>query len=717
MDKEINSTLKNKNILVITENYAFGGLETHLGSKIKFLSKNGYNIFLVVGTTFYDENLPHKFCERIYTGFDFSANLSSKQTEKLINQLLKIIKEHEIDIIDAHPFFSVLPAFFSAYLANIPFVYTMHGPASIMDGYGIFTEWLMKFVVLEHASLINNVSPETSYLVKNFVKNSNSKVFRNAVDLDEFYPTNHNNTAFEKCCVVSRLDNAKVSGIKEFLKIAADTNIIKVDIYGNGPEYFSLKSWIEETIDKAKLTVELKGYTLDVKNVLKDYSIVAGMGRVVLEAAAMDIPVILVGYDGVKGLLNQELIENASFANISGRGITNIDSTFLLNQLNNLAVDATSYRLSGWVDQHANLARVWSEYSTHLQTLECNYSDLVFDIYQCFTSCCSEGSYLYDENLMQQIRSTLRSSKYLGTNAYRYIYDFDFRSIMYTISVKQDSTENIVKQHVDLSTDRILSQLDYFKNVCLEKERELNLSKKEVEELRKQNFELRALTNSLNLSHDTANKNITELQAQNQTFKADLIDLLKAKVKLEEEIKLSNMKITTLESNLLNSIKAEKQVEEKITDQILHIAKLEKEVASSLNLYNEVKENEVAKDIQIAKLESTIEYLSQEKSDLERQFLGNMSLITNLKTRLSIILKEKLELKQYIDIQNSQVKHLERKVFDFEQKQIEAHDLVKSLESELQSKDSEIAQYKVYYEERNLFGIIKDKAYKVISNK
>lgn len=35
-----------KNILIITENFLFGGLETRILGQIEFLNKKGYNVYL-----------------------------------------------------------------------------------------------------------------------------------------------------------------------------------------------------------------------------------------------------------------------------------------------------------------------------------------------------------------------------------------------------------------------------------------------------------------------------------------------------------------------------------------------------------------------------------------------------------------------------------------------------------------------------------------------
>ena len=73
--------------------------------------------------------------------------------------------------------------------------------------------------------------------------------------------------------------------------------------------------------------VEFYGISADVPKLMRSTAGVAGMGRVVLEGLACQKPVCLVGYDGVKGIVDQDLIWQAARYNFSGRNLKSIDGT------------------------------------------------------------------------------------------------------------------------------------------------------------------------------------------------------------------------------------------------------------------------------------------------------------------------------------------------------------------------------------------------------
>ena len=112
------------NILIVSENFLNGGLETQINTTVNAL-KNDNEFFFALRA--YNPNWNLK---NVFTDFNFSYNSTIYQFCDDVNNLIKIIKENNIEIIHVHPFYSLFPAVFAAKICNKPIVYTYHGISS-----------------------------------------------------------------------------------------------------------------------------------------------------------------------------------------------------------------------------------------------------------------------------------------------------------------------------------------------------------------------------------------------------------------------------------------------------------------------------------------------------------------------------------------------------------------------------------------------------------
>ena len=306
-----------KSLLILTDQYTVGGLETHINGEIRHLAAQGWKVHLAVGKLFDDALVPEQV-KSITRDLDFGPTESKVSLSKTINLLRALIREHSIDVVHAHPFFSIFSGFIAAELENVGFVLTLHGPASFAS-FGPFHEFLLKHVILTHSPLVLAVSEEVAELAKPHVSPNKLQVFTNSIDLS--LGTTHTNHD-ERWLLVSRLDDQKVVGIFEFIVLAKRFNVPGIVIIGDGAARSKLVAKLvhNELAD----FVEFMGARTDVTVVAERFSGIAGMGRVILEGIAMKKPVILVGYDGVKGVLTPSNFHLAMRANFSGRSLTNV---------------------------------------------------------------------------------------------------------------------------------------------------------------------------------------------------------------------------------------------------------------------------------------------------------------------------------------------------------------------------------------------------------
>ena len=81
---------------------------------------------------------------------------------------------------------------------------------------------------------------------------------------------------------------------------------------------FLNESGLSNSYNDEECTVRLYGKQTDVIKYLKYADILLGVGRCVLEAIAMQIPVVITGYEGINGLVTEENIKEAMEENFSG---------------------------------------------------------------------------------------------------------------------------------------------------------------------------------------------------------------------------------------------------------------------------------------------------------------------------------------------------------------------------------------------------------------
>lgn len=318
-------------LLIVADQFLLGGMETHIASQAQWLLEQGWQVHLACG-----QQMEHELLPTHLTSFsrDFTFTKSQTQAQMLdaVSRLRAIIKEQQITLVHAHPFNCLLPALLAAKLENVPFVFTLHGPASIFGGQGAVFEYLLLALIYPAAEGCVAVSPELAELANPYV-NSPIKVLPNAVPLLEVTAPfaevdNH------RWLLASRLDQDKVKGLVAFVRLAVEAGIAHIDIAGEGSAKELLQQELLELGLQDKVT--WLGFCAELEQQMPHYTGVAGMGRVVLEAMAVQKPVCLVGYDGVKGVVTADNLTLFAYANFSGRDAANITEQQFNAQLGQL---------------------------------------------------------------------------------------------------------------------------------------------------------------------------------------------------------------------------------------------------------------------------------------------------------------------------------------------------------------------------------------------
>jgi len=358
------------NILVITEAFKSGGLETQTVGFCKQMKKLGHKVFFVTGKGSRTELLAELTGDNVLE-VDINPTITGYDTINTINQIVKFALSRGCDLVHCHPFISIIIGGLVAAEIKKPFTISLHGPASMGIVYGSVYRLFLETLFL-YAWRIFCVSPEVKDKAVRLQRKGNYVYLPNGVDLDDFILTeSHVNGPW---AMISRLDPDKIPGIKHFLKIWSkireNSSVGPVHIFGEGFSENELQNWVIEEFGAGQEWIRFNGHCSDLACVLKNgYCGVAGMGRVILEGAALNLPAILVGYDGVKGLISTHRANELFEKNFSGRGCNSIESSQLEAQLVDLDSNPFDYQLRTWVTENANEDNIWKKFLLEIQAL------------------------------------------------------------------------------------------------------------------------------------------------------------------------------------------------------------------------------------------------------------------------------------------------------------------------------------------------------------
>lgn len=287
------------NVLIVSDKFKCGGLETHIKTIYDKLKKRN-KIFFAFGG--YESNIEISR-KKVFDNFNFSNNCTINEFCNDVDNLIKIINDKKIDVIMANPFYSLFPCIFAAHLTNTKIVYTCHGVVSLnyyMNRNDTFLFHLAFENTIKKVFYVNKLSEVTFH----YYPRVHSVFFPNLIDFDIYYK--HEISYNKKWALISRLDNDKEEEIKNFFSIVDCLDINEIDVYGSGNSEDFLKDFI---INKnIKTIINFKGSQSDLPNILKNkYTGIIGLGRVSLEGLTMNYPVLLIGYGKIIGVIDKNI--------------------------------------------------------------------------------------------------------------------------------------------------------------------------------------------------------------------------------------------------------------------------------------------------------------------------------------------------------------------------------------------------------------------------
>lgn len=316
-----------KRILIVSENFTKGGLETSINATAKAL-KDKTEYFYAVKN--YDEA---QGLTNLYKNFNFGYYTTVGEFCEDVQKLIEIIRKNNIDIVHVQPFYSMFPGIFAAKICKIPVVYTWHGmgsynfPSEMNDGF------LFDMLLDYELDKVFCVSLEGKKIMENVVLNKEKVIYLpNSIDMDTFNEKKQGNS--KSWALISRLDIDKRECIEKFLNNMKFLDIDQLAIYGAGTE----SEYLENVVRKNNLEdrVFFRGHSYNLSDELDGkYCGIIGNDRVAMEGLAMGYPVILIGYR-ISGLIDNDIYNNVKKENFSGRNIAEVSIDTLRKQIENV---------------------------------------------------------------------------------------------------------------------------------------------------------------------------------------------------------------------------------------------------------------------------------------------------------------------------------------------------------------------------------------------
>lgn len=239
--------------------------------------------------------------------------------------LSSALKRHRVDIIHAFHFNSYFLSLFTALRRNIPVVYTVvwHPPEVRFPAY----PGRIIFVADEfrdEALTRFGTHPREMRVLPNRV---DLGMYRPDVDCRDFIERYALPRSGLKIAFMSRIDRLKFNAIEYILEavrlLARKRDDVTLAIAGDGPRFEKLSRLVEElNRDTGRQTVRLLGPILETPQFVAWSDLFIGIGRSAMEGMAGGKPTLVVGEQGMAGVIEPETAAELRYYNLSGRNLT-----------------------------------------------------------------------------------------------------------------------------------------------------------------------------------------------------------------------------------------------------------------------------------------------------------------------------------------------------------------------------------------------------------
>lgn len=291
-------------ILLLIRYFDFGGAENHVCELANNLHASGHTVFVASRKGRQMDLLNPAIIH-------YELNFSSKKAVFHFFQLTGIIRRHQIQVIHAHQRLPLTIASALARVIRIPVVATVHN----MLREDIRKKWVRKgfekvitvsgnsFTGAQRDPILRN----KSLCIPNGIELPCKTIVATPEQLHFYY--------------ISRLDSRHCK-LLQFLIEDAWPGVIgkyptaKLSVVGDGKGMKEIRKLVDAIqLPDIKQSIQLKGYSPHILDIISDASLVFGVGRVAMESIAAGVPVLSIKSNRLGPIVTNENFEKLKYGN------------------------------------------------------------------------------------------------------------------------------------------------------------------------------------------------------------------------------------------------------------------------------------------------------------------------------------------------------------------------------------------------------------------
>jgi glycosyltransferase involved in cell wall biosynthesis len=233
----------------------------------------------------------------------------------------RIIRREKIDLLYVNHGKTMLLGVILSRLHKIPLVYTIHGVSRRE------LPLAFKNLLFRSVARVIAVSEESATYFKSQVSYPAQQVVvsRNAIDFSHFKDLAKNQDGHLDLLYVSRLDPDKRKAVEAVMdavaRVSTEQPQFRLRILGGGRQFEKVRKRAQAlNAGIGRETIIVAGWMDDVAEHFSEADVILGAGRCVLEALAAGKPALVVGSEGIGGVVTETNFYSLQKANFSGRG-------------------------------------------------------------------------------------------------------------------------------------------------------------------------------------------------------------------------------------------------------------------------------------------------------------------------------------------------------------------------------------------------------------
>lgn len=323
-----------KGILICGENLDDGGVETAIVNDAIALKEKGNKVYILARKGVYTEKVEAFGIENIDYCFEFVNGFDFEKSQEVIS----IIKEKNINEVHIHKFIDIPTCLPACIITNVPYIVHLHEGLKdsydwVMNTYSMF-KYMLEIYFKNAYRIIAITENVKKYNMELFnIPEYKYEVVPNSIDLELFNNEIKSQVPIKNFLLISRLSNEKEKSIKIgidlFEEYSKKVEGCKLRIAGSGNASEKIKTYVENK----ESNIELIGRTQNIPEEIEKADMVLGMGRCILESMASKRICCIIGYENLKPILKEDIIEQAMLENFSGRGLKDENTINIINEI------------------------------------------------------------------------------------------------------------------------------------------------------------------------------------------------------------------------------------------------------------------------------------------------------------------------------------------------------------------------------------------------